>query len=105
MHGSNSSQAKGTIGSAQTDLEQMEYAQKAAEAEEQLAAHQNYLQNELPVSSPLKVPEKAEIKEEPKAGYDQVKYIWSRGEYKYESRWHTRTPKAPVNQGASWVVG
>ncbi len=104
MHGSNSGQANGTSGSPQTTLEQQEYAKKVAEAEAKAKVHQEYLKNELPKSSPLKVPETATIKEEQKQGYDQVKYSWQRGEYKYQSRWHTRTPNATKNQGNTWVV-
>ena len=104
MHGSNSNQANGTTGSAQTQLEQQEYAQKVAEIEAQLAEHQNYLKNGLPESSPIKIPQNAKIKEEPKDGYDQVKYTWEHEPYQYESRWHTRTPNAPIEQGDSWVV-
>lgn len=104
MHGSNSGQANGTSGSPQTTLEQQEYARKVAEAEAKAKAHQEYLKNELHKSSPLKVPETATIKEEQKQGYDQLKYSWQRGEYKYQSRWHTRTPNAPKSQGNTWVV-
>lgn len=43
-------------------------------------------------------------KEETKNGYVQVKYTWKKGEYSYTSRWHTRTPNAPKEQGDSWVV-
>ena len=39
-----------------------------------------------------------------KNGYDQVKYTWKKGDYSYTSRWHTRTPNAPKEQGDSWVV-
>lgn len=104
MHSSNSGQAIGTNGSPQTSLEQMEYALKVSELEAKAKIHQEYLRNELPKSAPLKVPVSATIKEEQKDGYNQVKYSWQRGEYKYLSRWHTRTPNAPKNQGDSWVV-
>ncbi len=104
MHGSDSGQARGTSGSPQITLEQQEYAQRAIEAEQQARAHQQYLEKELPKTSPLKVPPTARIKEEKKQGYDQVKYTWKRGKYNYLSRWHTRTPNAPKGQGNSWVV-
>lgn len=66
--------------------------------------HTQYLKNELSKLSPIKIPSNATIKEEKKNGYDQVKYTWQKGEYSYTSRWHTRTPNAPKEQGESWVV-
>ena len=54
--------------------------------------------------SPIKIPSKAITKVESKNGYYQIKYTWSDEQYKYISRWHTRTPNAPKNQGDSWVV-
>ena len=104
MHGSSSGQASGTSGSPQTTIEQLEYSKKIAEAEALVKAHMEYLKNDLPKSSPINVPKSATIKEEEKQGYSQVKYNWQRGKYKYQSRWHTRTPNAPRNQGNSWVI-
>lgn len=104
MHGSSSGLSYGTSGAPQTLLAQEEYGAKVKENEKKLQEHERYLQNVLPKSSPLKVPKNAEIKEEQKNGYEQVKYNWQRGEYKYQSRWHTRTPGAPPEQGDSWVV-
>lgn len=104
MHGSNSGHANGTSGSPQITFEQQEYAKKVAELEAKAKAHQEYLINDLPKSSPIKVPKSAAIKEEQKQGYNQVKYSWQRGVYIYLSRWHTRTPNAPKEQGNSWVV-
>lgn len=104
MHGSDSGQANGTLGSPQTTIEQLEYAASVAAIEAAAKQHQEYLRNELPKSSPLKIPPDASIKEEQKQGYDQVKYSWKRGDYSYTSRWHTRTPNAPANQGNTWVV-
>jgi hypothetical protein len=66
--------------------------------------HTSYLREILPKRSPITIPPTATIKEETKNGYQQVKYSWKRGEYSYISRWHTRTPNAPVGQGNSWVV-
>jgi len=54
--------------------------------------------------SPSKVPKKATAQVQAKNGYSQIKYTWESGNYKYTSRWHTRTPNAPKNQGTSWVV-
>ncbi len=55
-------------------------------------------------TSPIKIPSNAVKVEQAKNGYDQVKYTWSDGTYKYEARWHTRTPGAPADQGDTWVV-
>ena len=66
--------------------------------------HVDYISKELIKRSPIKVPKTATIKEEEKNGYNQVKYNWKHGDYSYTSRWHTRTPNAPKEQGASWVV-
>lgn len=38
-----------------------------------------------------------------KKGYEQVKYTRSKGQYKYEARWHTPTPDSRSNQ-QSWVI-
>jgi len=58
----------------------------------------------LSKSSPIEIPTSATIKEQAKTGYDQIQYKWSDGTYKYEARWHTRTPSAPEEQGNTWVV-
>ena len=54
--------------------------------------------------SPIRIPKKAKVQVQAKKGYSQIKYTWKSGNYKYTSRWHTRTPNAPKNQGSSWVV-
>ncbi len=54
--------------------------------------------------SPIKIPAEATAEVQAKNGYSQIKYVWESDGYKYTSRWHTRTPNAPVNQGTSWVV-
>ena len=47
--------------------------------------------------SPIKFPHNATTKIEQKAaGYAQIKYTWVKDSVKYESRWHTRTPGAPL---------
>lgn len=56
-----------------------------------------------PKNSPVKVPYDATVKKKSKKGYEQVKYTWKKGGYKYESRWHASTPDAP-NKRQSWVV-
>ena len=55
-------------------------------------------------SSPTKIPENAIFQSEIKKGYVQIKYSWESNGYKYVSRWHTRTPNAPIWQENSWVV-
>lgn len=67
-------------------------------------SHEDYISKELSKGSPIKIPYNAVFKEEKKNGYDQVKYTWKKGDYSYTSRWHTRTPNAPKEQGNSWVV-
>ena len=54
--------------------------------------------------SPIRIPEKATAQVQAKNGYSQIKYTWESRNYKYTSRWHTRTPNAPENQGITWVV-
>lgn len=103
MHQSNSGQANGTSGSPQTTLQQQALKQKAAENEAKVK-REDYLRNVLSKSSPLKIPSSAKITDQKKNGYEQVKFNWERGEYKYQSRWHTRTPEAPKDQGNTWVV-
>ena len=39
-----------------------------------------------------------------KNGYNQITYRWNDSTYKYEVRWHTKTPNALVGQGNTWVV-
>lgn len=103
MRHSNSGQAHGTSGSPQTTLEQQTLKQKASENEAR-ANREEYLRNELSKSSPLVIPKSAEITDQKKDGYDQVKYKWKSGDFTYTARWHTKTPNAPANQGDTWVV-
>ena len=60
--------------------------------------------NTIAKRSPIRVPKKAATQVQVKNGYSQIKYTWESGNYKYTSRWHTRTPNAPKKQGTSWVV-
>lgn len=55
-------------------------------------------------SSPFEIPSDAKVVKQVKNGYEQIKYNWSDGTYKYEARWHTRTPGAPADQGNTWVI-
>lgn len=56
-----------------------------------------------PKHSPMRIPYNASVKKQSKNGYEQVKYTWRNGRYKYEARWHTSTPGSPNNK-QSWVV-
>lgn len=94
MNGSSSGLTNGTPGTQQS-MEQTEL-KSIVESNENTAA--------LRGRSPITIPPSATEKVEKKNGYDQVKYTWNRGEYTYTSRWHTRTPNAPKEQGNSWVV-
>lgn len=67
--------------------------------EEQVKIAQQYSKR-----APIEIPESAKIKAQSKTGYEQISYKWNDGTYKYEVRWHTRTPGAPENQGNTWVV-
>ncbi|WP_243521865.1 WXG100 family type VII secretion target [Bacillus pseudomycoides] len=67
--------------------------------EEQLKLAKEYAKK-----SPIEIPETAKTKAQSKNGYEQISYKWNDGTYKYEVRWHTRTPGAPVEQGNTWVI-
>ena len=55
--------------------------------------------------APIKVPAHAQYTAKSKEnGYEQLSYKWRDEEYRYEVRWHTRTPNAPVEQGDTWVA-
>lgn len=60
--------------------------------------------SDLMKSSPIEIPSSAKITEQIKNGYKQIKYKWSQGGLKFEARWHTRTPGAPIGQGNTWVI-
>ncbi|MBW7475224.1 hypothetical protein K0T92_10745 [Paenibacillus oenotherae] len=62
------------------------------------------IRSNLAQSSPISIPSTAAIKVQTKTGYQQIQFKWSDGYYKYELRWHTRTPGAPINQGNTWVI-
>lgn len=106
MRSSNSEQAHGTQGAPQMDMDQALSAQKANQNEAQAAqnASKAYDLRTLSTSSPMHIPKNANIIEQQKEGYQQVKYQWKRGEYKYVGRWHQRTPNAPATRGNSWVI-
>lgn len=96
--GKNSGQTSGD----QTTFEEQESS--IIEAANENRVYRQYIQTELPKTSPLHIPGNAEIIAQQKNGYQQIKYRWTRGDYQYVSRWHTRTPGAPKGQGDSWVV-
>ncbi|WP_086444062.1 T7SS effector LXG polymorphic toxin [Candidatus Enterococcus lemimoniae] len=63
------------------------------------------LANQYKQTAPIGIPDSAKINAKTmNAGYEQITYKWNDGQFKYEVRWHTRTPGAPVEQGNTWVV-
>lgn len=86
----------------QISFEQEETAIKTSQNEK--ATFENYAKNELPKSSPIEIPNNAEFKVQIKDEYTQVKYDWKKEEYKYQARWHTKTPNSPGYESESWVV-
>ena len=106
MRTSDSGNSHGTNGSPQTSFEQNATEMKAAENEAAVAekAAKGYNLRTLRDSSPLRIPHNASVQEQQKQGYQQVKYQWDRGSYRYTSRWHQRTPNAPASQENSWVT-
>lgn len=62
------------------------------------------LQQEYKNKSSIKIPEDATYKVPSKAGYEQILTKWKKDTYKYESRWHTKTPGAPESQRNTWVI-
>ena len=61
--------------------------------------------DELAKSSPIEIPDNANVRIQNKAGgYGQISYSWADDTYKYNARWHTPTPNAPTNSANSWVI-
>ena len=61
--------------------------------------------HEYRMKAPIQIPEEAKaIPKSMNAGYEQITYNWYHNGYKYEVRWHTRTPGAPESQGNTWVI-
>ena len=54
--------------------------------------------------APIEIPQTAKVIPRSKVGYEQVSFQWRDDTYRYEVRWHTRTPGAPKSQGESWVI-
>ncbi len=57
-------------------------------------------------NSPIDIPEDVSINAKSMTkGYQQIKYQWTEGDYKYEARWHTETPGAvQYDRGTTWVI-
>ncbi len=60
----------------------------------------------LKKTSPIKIPKDAIINHKMKGGgtYRHVSFRWWRKGYRYEVRWHTKTPNAPKGTKPGWVV-
>lgn len=118
--GENSGLAKGTSGAPQFSLENEEIAEITKRNEERNARYKydhdeianavrnnniDFLINNLAQSSPILIPDTATVVPSHKdKGYEQVRFLWTQGQYKYESRWHTHTPNAPDYSQDTWVV-
>lgn len=112
--------SSGTNGAPQTSFENNELQIKSRENEATLEEQSTYnhdvvinafnsndldfMRNNLSKSSPITIPHTAEITPTHKNGYEQISYKWNDGKYKFESRWHTHTPKAPEHSNDTWVV-
>ena len=96
--GSNSHESSGK----HETLTRLLSAIKAAANEERV--RELYIRNVLSQSAPIEIPSFAKIKDQKKNGYNQVKYTWRADGYKYEVRWHTRPPGAPITEGNTWQV-
>ena len=59
---------------------------------------------DLAKTAPINIPSNATVTLQPKTRYDQIRFRWTDGTYRFEARWHTRTPGAPAGQGNTWVV-
>ncbi len=62
--------------------------------------------DDIALGSPLQIPgdstKKISVK---KNGYYQIEYKWNADDgFEYTSRWHTRTPGAPIEQADTFVV-
>ncbi len=66
--------------------------------------YQQYWGRKYGETAPISIPSDATMKIQSKTGYDQIQFKWSDGTYKYDARWHTRTPGAPAEQGNTWAV-
>ena len=106
MHSSNTGRGTGCGTNPQSTIDEIKEETVSDEVEREREEREiDYIKNELPKDSPIIIPQGAKITDQQKtAGYRQIKYQWQRGKYKYTSRWHQRTPNAPIDQGNTWVV-
>lgn len=47
-------------------------------------------------NAPWPIPQNADHQVQLKNGYHQVKYTWEKDDWRYEARWHERTPNAEL---------
>ncbi|PAE08307.1 hypothetical protein CHI12_06690 [Terribacillus saccharophilus] len=92
-----SSEEFGSSHKSKTESSRVNFSEMTLE--EQLKVGKEYSER-----APIKIPEETKIKAQSKNGYEQLTYKWKDESYKYEVRWHTKTPGAPENQGNTWVV-
>ncbi|MGM9883048.1 MAG: hypothetical protein ACI31K_02605 [Limosilactobacillus reuteri] len=53
-------------------------------------------------NAPWPIPQNADHQVQLKNGYHQVKYTWEKDDWRYEARWHERTPNAQLITYPSW---
>lgn len=92
------------LAKASKALKAIDKSQDIKKITNKLTDMNDILAKKISVTSPLKIPKSAKVQMQQKTGYEQIKYTWSKDNYNYTSRWHTRTPNAPITQVNSWVV-
>ncbi len=53
-------------------------------------------------TAPWPIPDHATCQVQMKSGYCQIKYTWQHAGWRYEARWHERTPTAQLITYPSW---
>jgi hypothetical protein len=53
-------------------------------------------------TAPWPIPAGARVSNQVKVGYSQVQYTWQKQGWRYEARWHERTPHARLITRPSW---
>lgn len=53
-------------------------------------------------SAPWPIPPEAKIRQESKKGYWQMKFTWRQHGWRYEARFHNKTPQAKIITYPSW---